>query len=56
MADVDIDPFDDHDQTGLHPDNTGENISLPLVTPGGGGSTWEPDHEQEMLFSWENES
>ena len=50
MADVDIDRFDYHDQRGLHPDDTGENISLPPVTPGGVGSTWEPDHKQQMSF------
>ena len=41
MADVDIDPFGDHDKTDSHPDE-GENIPL---TPGGemgGGSSWEP--------------
>ena len=41
MADIDIDPFGEHDKTDTHPDETGENIPL---TPGGvmGGSTWEP--------------
>ena len=28
MADVDIDPFGDHDNTDSHPDDTGENIPL----------------------------
>ena len=37
MADVDIDPFGEHDRT----DETGENIPLSLVTRGG-RSTWEP--------------
>ena len=37
MADVDIDPFGDHESRPEEP--TGENISL---TPGG-GSTWKPD-------------
>ena len=49
MADVDIDPFGDHAKTDSHPDE-GENIPL---TPGGGvigGSTWEPESEQERLF------
>ena len=38
MADVDIDPFGDHDKPDDCPDETGENIPL---TPGGamGGST-----------------
>ena len=58
MADVDIDPFGEHDRTE---EPTDENISLSLVTPGGPGrgwalwawgqavtpSTWEPKHEQE---------
>ena len=29
MADVDIDPFGEHDKTDLHLDDTGENIPLP---------------------------
>ena len=33
MADIDINPFGDHDKTDSHPDETGENI---LLTPGGG--------------------
>ena len=42
MADVDIDPFGECES---RPDETeGENIPL---TPVGGGSTWEPEHEQE---------
>ena len=53
MADVDMDPFGNHDKTDLHPDDAGETIPL---TPGGGaghvgrGSTWEPEHEQERSF------
>ena len=43
MADIDIDPFGDHDKTDSHPDES-ENIPLPPVNPGG-GSTWEPDQE-----------
>ena len=35
MADVDIDPFVDHDKTDSHPDE-GENIPLHLVNPEGG--------------------
>ena len=49
MADVDIDPFGDHDKTDSHPDE-GEAIAL---NPGGGamgGSTWEPEHKQETSF------
>ena len=48
MADVDIDSFGEHNRTKLRTDETGENISIPLVGPGGaplsrGGSTWEPE-------------
>ena len=49
MADVDIDPFEDHDKTDSHPDDTGKNIPLSSVNPGG-GSTWEPDQGQETSF------
>ena len=49
MADVDIDSFGDHNKTDSHPDDTGKNIPLPLITPRG-GSTWEPEHEQETSF------
>ena len=49
MADVGTDPFDDHDKTDSHPDETGETI--PLNQGGAmGGSTWEPEPEQETLF------
>ena len=41
MADIDIDPFGEHDRTESRPD---ENIPL---TPVGGGSTWEPERKQE---------
>ena len=48
MADVDIDPFDEHDKTE---EPTDENIPLDLVTPGRGGvQTWEPELEQETSF------
>ena len=43
-ADVDINPFGDHDKTESKP--TGENIPLTPVA----GSTWEPEHEQETSF------
>ena len=46
MADIDIDPFGEHDKTDSHPDETGENIPH---TPGG-ESSWEPEREQEMSF------
>ena len=58
MAD-DINPFGgkargEHDRTESSPD---ENIPLPLVplvTPVGGGSTWEPECEQETSFRGES--
>ena len=44
MADVDIDPFGEHE---LMPDEpTGEDIPLTPV----GGSTWEPERDQETSF------
>ena len=46
MADVDIDPFGEHESRPEEP--TDEHIPLDAVTPG--GSTWEPTHEQEMSF------
>ena len=39
MADVDIDPFGEHESSSEEP--TDENIPLDPVTPG--RSTWEPD-------------
>ena len=39
MADIDIDPFGEHESRPEEP--TDENISLTSV--GGGRSTWEPD-------------
>ena len=47
MADINIDPFGDH-KTESEP--TGENIPLTPV----GGSTWEPEHEQETSFGGES--
>ena len=46
MADIDIDPFGEHELRTEEP--TDENIPLPLVTPG--RSTWEPEREHEMSF------
>ena len=47
MADVDIDPFGEHNRTESRTD---ENIPLNPVTPVG-GSTWEPERgEQETSF------
>ena len=49
MADVDIDPFGKHESRPEEP--TDEHIPLDPVTPvGGGGSTWEPTHDQETSF------
>ena len=45
MADADIDPFGEHESRPEEP--TDEHIPL---TPVGGGSTWEPTHEQEVSF------
>ena len=42
MADIDIDPFGEHDRTE---EPTDENIPLSLIGPKG-GSTWEPECEQ----------
>ena len=50
MADIDIDPFGNHNKTDSHPDKTGESIP---TTPGGekgGGSSWEPECKQETSF------
>ena len=47
MADIDIDPFGEHESRPEEP--TDENISLTPV--GGGRSTWEPERgEQETSF------
>ena len=51
MADADINPFGEHNRAESRPD---KNIPLYLVTPGG-GSTWEPTHEQEMSFGGESQ-
>ena len=49
MADVDIDPFGEHESRPEEP--TDENIPLDLVTPGREGvQTWEPTREQETSF------
>ena len=45
IADIDIDPFGEHESRPEEP--TDEHIPL---TPVGGGSTWEPTHEQETSF------
>ena len=48
MADIDIDPFEEHKSRPEEP--TDEHIPLDLVTPVGGGSTWELECEQETSF------
>ena len=46
MADIDIDPFGEHELRPEEP--TDEHIPLSPVIPG--GSTWEPTREQETSF------
>ena len=46
MADIDIDPFGEHESRTEEP--TDENIPLTPVTPG--RSTWEPEREHETSF------
>ena len=46
MADIDIDPFGEHESRPEEP--TDEHIPLDPVTPG--RSTWEPEREQETSF------
>ena len=49
MADVDIDPFGEHESRPEEP--TDENIFLDPVTPVGGGvQTWEQEHRKETSF------
>ena len=53
MADVDIDPFGEHESRPEEP--TDEHIPLDPVTPGR-SSTWEPDRgEQESSFGGESQ-
>ena len=53
MADVDIDPFGEHESRTVEP--TDEHIPLDPVTPGR-SSTWEPDRgEQETSFGGESQ-
>ena len=49
MADVDIDPFGEHESRPEEP--MGENIPLTSV----GGSIWEPEREQETSFRGESQ-
>ena len=53
MADVDIDPFGEHESRPE--ESTDEHIPSDLVTPGR-SSTWEPDRgEQETSFRRESQ-
>ena len=53
MADIDIDPFGEHESRPDDNTETGENIAFTPV--GGGRSTWEPDRgEQETSFGGES--
>ena len=47
MADIDIDPFGEHESKTEEP--TDKNIPLTPATPVR-GSTWEPEREQETSF------
>ena len=52
MADIDIDPFGEHESRPE--ESTDEHIPLDPVTPG--RSTWEPDRrEQETSFGGESQ-
>ena len=54
MADIDIDPFGDHESRPDDNTETGENI--PFTPVGGGRSTWEPERgEQETSFGGESQ-
>ena len=53
MAVTDIDPFGEHESRPEEP--TDEHIPLDLVTPAGGGSTWEPTRELETSFRGESQ-
>ena len=50
MADIDIDPFGEHESRPEKP--TDEHIPLDPVTPG--RSTWEPDRGEQKHHSEEN--
>ena len=54
MADVDIDPFGEHESRPEEP--TDESIPLDPVTPGREEvQTWELEHEQETSFGGESQ-
>ena len=53
MADMDINPFGKHNKTDAVPDkqpDTDETIPFTLGGVIEGGSTWEPEREQETSF------
>ena len=52
MADIDIDPFGEHESRTEEPAD--ENIPLDPVTSGK-SSTWEPEREQETSFGGESQ-
>ena len=52
MADVDINPFGEHEHESRPEEPMGEDI--PFIP--GGGSTWEPEREQETSFGGTNHS
>ena len=55
MADIDIDPFGEHESRPDDNTETGENI--PFTPVGGGRSTWEPERgEQETSFGRESQT
>ena len=53
MADIDIDPFGEHESRT--DDNTETDENIPFI-PVGGRSTWEPERgEQEASFGGESQ-
>ena len=52
MADVDIDPFGEHESRTEEP--TGEDI--PIIPGEGEVPTWDPGHEKETSFGGESEA
>ena len=51
MADIDIDPFGEHESRPKEPTDK----RIPLTPVGGGGSTWKPTCEQETSFGGESQ-
>ena len=46
MADVDIDPFGEHESRT--DDNTETSENIPFTPVGGGRSTWEPERGEHL--------